>query len=371
MHEEGRLKVLYVDDEEGARKYFASLFGNEFDVDVADSYDSAVALLDAGRLPDVLVTDFRMPGRHGGDLLCEVQARLPNVICMIVTAYADKPMLMETINSADVFRLIEKPMEPRFMRAHLRQAVAAARQRKLNHHRLMAMDEGLSFLAHELNTPLLGAVASARGIVQRMTDGMLRSEDHEAVLHAAARVEHGASYCMSVLASFIDSVRTAGVESSRRMSMPASTIVTSLLDTYPLTPAQRAGVNVDVVDDFHVEASPMCASLVLSSLLGNALRVLDGRADMRIGFRIEREGGQRIVVSDNGPGFAPHVMERLFVDSVSTRADAGDKGMGMIFCRRIMQSFFGGIDVASDTGSGTQITLHFPVQGIPSGAIHG
>jgi two-component system response regulator PhcR len=367
MSETAQGTVLYVDDEEQARKYFARLFGDEFTVLLAEDAESAMEIIRAGPLPDVLLTDFRMPGKDGGQLLAEVQAYAPQMVCMILSAYADKMMLMNTINSVDVFQIIEKPANTDLLRNQLRKALEASQLRRNKRQRLMAMDEGLSFLAHEMNTPLLSAVASARGIKSRMEGGRLRAQDCAAVLHAAERVEHSARYCISLLTAFIDSVRAAGMASSSRASLPASMIVTSLLDTYPMTPAQRAGVSSIVVQDFPITGSPVCASLVLSSLLGNALRILEGKPDMRIMFRIEVLDVPRIVIHDNGPGMAPEVLERLFDAPVTTAADDGHKGMGMIFCKRIMQSFFGGIEINARPGAGTQIILCFPPNEISHG----
>ena len=54
--------VLYVDDEEMARKYFGRAFGNDYRVLTAPGVDAALALLGEQHV-DVLVTDYRMPGR--------------------------------------------------------------------------------------------------------------------------------------------------------------------------------------------------------------------------------------------------------------------------------------------------------------------
>ena len=359
--------VLYVDDEDQARKYFARLFGDEFTVTLAEDADSALEVIRRDTPPDVLLTDFRMPGKNGGQLLAEVQALAPQVVCMILSAYADKVMLLTTINTVDVFRIVEKPANTEQLRMQLRKAVEAAQQRKSQRQRLMAMDEGLSFLAHEMNTPLLSAVASARGIKARMEDGRLRAADCAAVLHAADRVDHSARYCISLLTAFIDSVRAAGMVSASRATLPASVIVRSLLDTYPMTPAQRAGVSSVVVEDFNISGSPVCASLVLSSLLGNALHALAGRHDMRIMFRIEVHDTPRIVIQDNGPGMAPEVLAQLFDAPVTTAGHEGHQGMGMIFCKRIMQSLFGGIEIAARQGAGTQLILFFPPNDISHG----
>jgi two-component system response regulator PhcR len=45
---------------------------------------------------------------------------------------------------------------------------------------------------------------------------------------------------------------------------------------------------------------------------------------------------------------------------VTTRADAGGSGMGLLFCRRVMTTLGGSIDVRSEPGQGTAVTLYFP-----------
>ena len=71
-----RPTILYVDDEEMACKYFARAVGSEYEVLSAISADDAVGILRAHHARiSVLVTDFRMPGRDGGDLLVGDEAR--------------------------------------------------------------------------------------------------------------------------------------------------------------------------------------------------------------------------------------------------------------------------------------------------------
>src|SRR5579864_7407247 len=67
--QQARPTVVYVDDEELARKYFARSAGSGYEVLLASDADEAVSLLcREGARVSILVTDFRMPGRHGGEL---------------------------------------------------------------------------------------------------------------------------------------------------------------------------------------------------------------------------------------------------------------------------------------------------------------
>jgi two-component system response regulator PhcR len=115
--------VVYVDDEELARKYFARAAGSDYEVLLAGGADEAMTILRSeGARVAILVTDFRMPGRHGGDLLRQVSQEYPHIVRILVTAYADKDALNEADNSGEVFQILEKPLGVGKVRAVLASA---------------------------------------------------------------------------------------------------------------------------------------------------------------------------------------------------------------------------------------------------------
>lgn len=362
--QQARPTILYVDDEDMARKYFARAVGGEYEVLLAASADEGVALLraESARIA-ILVTDFRMPGRDGGDLLRQVAQDYPQIVRILVTAYADKDVLLQTVNSGEVFRILEKPLSVTDVREVLRQAGERHRERALRQHRLMAIDETLAFLAHELNTPLAAIANFARGIQSRVA-GEYSEQRLGEVGQAASAMHDNAQYCLAVLSSFLQSVRSSAGSPVARpepaAEVSAGALVASLLDTYPFAGEQRQWVQVEVHGDFPVQTLPNCVALVLSSVMSNALRALADVAAPSLRFVVVAQPSQEIRICDNGPGIPPEVMERLLVDPVTTHASAGGSGLGMIFCNRVMQSFGGGIRIASASGAGTTVTLDFP-----------
>ncbi|RKT22617.1 two-component system response regulator PhcR [Paraburkholderia sp. RAU2J] len=108
---QARQTVVYVDDEELARKYFARAAGSDYEVLLASGADEAMSILRReGARVAILVTDFRMPGRHGDDLLRQVCQEYPHIVRILVTAYADNNALQGAVNSGEVFRILEKPL---------------------------------------------------------------------------------------------------------------------------------------------------------------------------------------------------------------------------------------------------------------------
>lgn len=359
--EYGVSNILYVDDEEMARKYFVRSVGTGFEVLTASDADTAIRILqDKDRQVGILVTDYRMPGRNGGDLLRQIEREFPYVVRILVTAYADREVLLDTVNSGEVFRIIEKPLDLDEVKNTLRLASELSRERSARQQKLMAMDETLAFLAHELNTPLATIINFARGVQCRVADRSVSPQQQTEIGKAALAMDDNARYCLSLLSIFVESVQGAGALFTHHSGSTAQQMILSLLDTYPLTPVQRASIHIDIQEDFRIMALPNCVALVLSSILSNALRALHDHPSPMICFTVLAEGNPQIRIIDNGPGIPSEILERLLVDPVTTHANVGGKGWGMIFCKRIMQSFSGGILIHSSPDTHTTVTLNFP-----------
>lgn len=124
--QQARPTVVYVDDEELARKYFARSAGSGYEVLLASDAEEAISLLRReGARVAILVTDFRMPGRHGGELLRQVSQEYPHIVRILVTAYVDKDALRGAVNPDEVFRILEKPLGVGTVREVLASAAAA------------------------------------------------------------------------------------------------------------------------------------------------------------------------------------------------------------------------------------------------------
>jgi len=357
--------VLYVDDEEMACKYFQRAVGRDFKVFVAAGAEQAIAMLgDESLSIGILVTDYRMPERDGVSLLRQVEQELPHVVRVLVTAYADREVLLESINSGEVFRILEKPLDMRQVTETLQLAVELARERNARQQRLDAMDETLGFLAHELNTPLAAITHFSQGIQTRMSNGddALGKMSVE-IAAAASRIDAGAKYCLSLLASFVNSIRLASID-LHGPHLTAHRLASSLLDTYPLTHAQRGAIRLDVEEDFGIAALPNCVMLVLSSILSNALRAVADHGQPEILISIAVRNHPQIRISNNGPHIPPEVLKKLTQVPFTSHSESGGSGWGLVFCKRIMESFGGSLQIASAPPSDTAMTLHFPSTGV-------
>lgn len=103
------LRILFVDDEpnvlNGLRLVLRSL-RSKWDMAFAGNAQEALTIL-AEQPFDVIVSDMRMPGMDGGDLLREVQRRHPHMLRIILSGYSDQEMIMKTVKPAHQF--LSKP----------------------------------------------------------------------------------------------------------------------------------------------------------------------------------------------------------------------------------------------------------------------
>lgn len=119
-----RPAVLYVDDEEQALKYFPKILAKGFDVLTANSAAAGIAVLEAhGDRIGVLVSDQRMPGRTGVELLTEVRRRWPGIVRILLTAYADLESAIAAVNAGAIHKYLNKPVEIEPMRQTLNEAL--------------------------------------------------------------------------------------------------------------------------------------------------------------------------------------------------------------------------------------------------------
>jgi two-component system probable response regulator PhcQ len=124
------VKILYVDDEAMALKYFERLVSPIAPVITAISVEEGKEMLRTrGAEIAVLVSDQRMPGAHGNELLRYAREHHPTVVRMLTTAYSEMGEAIEAINAGEIYRYITKPWDLESLRADLKNALELAELR--------------------------------------------------------------------------------------------------------------------------------------------------------------------------------------------------------------------------------------------------
>ena len=116
--------ILFVDDEQKTRKYFAKLFGKTFRIALAeDGLEGLERFREYQDEIGVVVTDQRMPKESGSDFLEKVALLKPGVVRILSTAYADIDAAVSSVNKGGIYRYVTKPWEVPELEVTLKRAM--------------------------------------------------------------------------------------------------------------------------------------------------------------------------------------------------------------------------------------------------------
>ncbi len=102
--------ILYIDDEESNLRIFKNTFRRDFNIFTANSAQNALEILKEVDT-DVLITDQRMPGMSGIELLKEVKKHYPDIPPnrLMVSGYSAPGDIEDAFNKYGLYQFISKP----------------------------------------------------------------------------------------------------------------------------------------------------------------------------------------------------------------------------------------------------------------------
>ncbi len=223
----------------------------------------------------------------------------------------------------------------------------------------------MGIMAHELRTPLAtmaligDAVRGAAADSPGSTGGRL--EELAARLHSLVR-NMNRQIDMQIANARL--MRLPG----HRESLSATHIVRQAVANYPFrSKRERDCVTISVEKDFFFLGSGALFHQVLDNLMKNALRSLAATSapcepgDIRFEIGELPDGRGRITLVDRGVGIAAELQPRIFEPFFST-SDGTGHGLGLAFCRRVVESAGGSIRVRSEAGKGAAFTIELPAR---------
>jgi len=122
-------KLLYVDDERPNLVAFRALLRDTYEVLIAENADEAFRFLGSQDIP-LIVSDQRMPGMSGTELLEKVAAEFPDTARMILTGYSDIDAVISAINQSKIYYYFKKPWNEWEVRLTLANALESIMMRR-------------------------------------------------------------------------------------------------------------------------------------------------------------------------------------------------------------------------------------------------
>lgn len=275
--------ILCVDDEPRVLEGLENHLALEWDVVTATNGEEALRAL-AARPFAVVISDMRMPGMTGAQLLARSRELYPDITRLLLTGHSDLHDAASAINSGNIFRMLLKPCETSELLATV---TAAFRQHELVRTERMLLEQTLRKTVDVL-TDLLGMVQPlAFGTSNRVTAivrhalGSLAIEDAWQIEVAAMLSQLG---CISLEPSVIEAAHADALDATARaMYQGHPQAARRILEQIP----RLGGVAVIVGDQLATSPAAGSETVRLGSELLQIATLIDARMRSRAQPRYE------------------------------------------------------------------------------------
>ena len=178
-------QILVVDDEESIRKLLQSRFAREGWTAITAEDGAKAVEIAVKHKPDVIVTDIKMPGLDGFELITELRKRGQECPIIMITGHGEKECAIEAIHRG-AFDYLEKPFDMDEIAVVVKRAVEREELRRANGQLLANLDEANKRLANQLEvkTELLDRTVTPNAGVE---DILIGKSQHIESLKAMAR----------------------------------------------------------------------------------------------------------------------------------------------------------------------------------------
>jgi signal transduction histidine kinase len=374
-------KLLLVDDEEGIRKVLGiSLMDIGYQVLTAGSGEEALQVF-RSESPTLVLTDIKMPGMDGIELLQVIKRECPDTEVIMLTGHGDLGLAIRSLQyeAAD---FITKPISDEALEIALKRAHDRIWMRR----RLQEYTESLETMVHEKTRQLLQAERLAaigetvttlahaiKNIIGGLSGGMYVLEkgmelNHQQYLTQGWEMLKGNVAKIKKLA--LDLLNYAKErEPSYAYCNPNEPVkqVFNLMSAR----AHEAGVDLKMELDPDLDYTWLDSEGIHNCLLNLVTNALDACTDIgcvnkpqvvTICSRQTGNGALQYEISDNGCGMDEETSARVFTSFFSTKGSRGT-GLGLMITKKIVNEHGGSIEFKSCCGQGTTITITLPRQG--------
>lgn len=214
-------------------------------------------------------------------------------------------------------------------------------------------------MAHEMNTP----ITSIGGFAEYMQMGELSVEEQQECLNFIISESKRLKDISSTVLSMAELKQDEDI-SMRKFSLKE---LCNRLEKIYQRQFHEENITLEVICDVKVmNGNEVLIESLLRNLITNAYHAVLDKEDGKIKAEIyEEKETIKLQVSDNGCGMAQTDLEQIFepfyrVDKVRSR-ERGGSGLGLAFCKRIVETHHGDIKVESELEKGTRFTITFTI----------
>lgn len=240
--------------------------------------------------------------------------------------------------------------------------------------RFKAMSALGGMIAHELRTPLMGlglAVVAIERMLPQLIEiyeksvlegkaKLIREDRLEGLKHAVMNMRRSIKYAQNTITTILtgfhygDPSKELAVE-----AVPIKQTIKKAIDEYPFEINDKNLCHLEHIDDVRVLGEESVLVHVLHNLLKNAIHIIhaENKGKITIWTALE-ENYLHLYFEDTAKGIAPLEISRIFDPFYTTkRATAESIGLGLYFCKMVLQKINASIVCESKLGNYTRFKI--------------
>ncbi|MCI0921322.1 sensor histidine kinase [Sphingobacterium rhinopitheci] len=355
------IEVLYIDDEINNLLSFKANFRLSCIVHIAQSTVEAEEVLRLNPNIRIIFCDHMMPNELGINFLERIKVDFPAPIRILLTAYANMEILIDSINKGNIYRFIRKPWENEDILSAIIEAnkfyLATSLLEKKNQELEQAyreLDKFAYSVSHDLRDPLVG-ISSAISLAKEF-DNLEEIYDILDLMNNS----------VLKLDAYIDSLKDYYL--LRRGELKLEEIDLKLLATnienyYKIyTSTNVLDFQISVHQNSKFKCDKAVIELILHNLISNSIKYQQkNEPNKKVILDINVENGLcKIVIKDNGIGIPDEHKQNVFKLFFRATSQMQGSGLGLYNVKNALVKLNGDIKLESILNVGTTFTITIP-----------
>jgi signal transduction histidine kinase len=356
--------ILIIDDEEVLRDGCRQVLERcGYDVLTAGQGNEGIKLA-RERKPDMAFIDLKMPNMSGMEIIEILSRDIPDIVLVMITGFATIVSAVEAMQKG-AYDYLPKPFNPDQLRALTKRALEH-RNLKIETKRLREEKDQMernfiTFVSHEMRAPLV-VIRQYIEALNTIAGDRFEQDVKEIIERCAKRVHN----LEEMVAHWLDISRIEnGTLTQQKVSLNLDSIISrSVEEMAPL--CRKKGIALETNSPRSlppITGDTESLVRVFTNIIGNATKYTPEGGKITVTVKND-EYYITVSIADNGTGIPPEKLPLIF-EPFYRCAEKNEKhsgsGLGLTFCKKIMESHNGVIDVSSREGEGSIFVLTFPV----------
>lgn len=277
----------------------------------------------------------------------------------VIEGYGGKPLAVTRFDELGALMEAVNTMQLELRRHEMQ--LELIRQQRFHKEKMAAIGSLAAVVAHEINNPLSAIAGAAQAMIDQRA--MYGSLDRRATRHPDMILEQARRV--------MDITRRISQFSTPQSTEPELLDLNSLIrNTVDFVSFDRRFGTVKMLLDLDPQLPAIYAvgdhlTQVIINLLVNAADATEGRLDPKPGIVVatrRQEGFAVITVTDGGMGMDKDTLAHAFEEYFTTKPPGKGSGIGLAVSKSLIEAGGGAITIESEPGTGTTVTLRFPVR---------